>query len=349
MNLPKNSAQSKKKIIWAMDTMQTPEDVWSIVEELKIWSEQLKCLVQPVSVFSKYVLNFPMEFAYPWTQNFEKMAKASVENYMNKINANNFLKPELLFAPTISNRKMATEITKYAEKHKAQLIFASTCSSRINKQRRVGTFAETLVATSKIPVLLLNPAVRASSEISSILFPTDFSKESKNAVSRIESFAKAFKANVILYNQVETTNIYPLEFISTWQTQAINMESILKDVEKVRTRKGSEWSHSLERSGVKSCFLIQRQKKNLGTDILEAANKNKVSIIALSSHSGALVQAIFGGVARDILLQAECPVLVFHRPKALAKKTKLSEVSNKAYLNQLKSNSPKNPLKEERI
>ncbi len=314
-----NSSNKKNKIIWSVDPTQNPAEAKNIIKELKIWAKHLKCEVQPVSIFSKSTLNFPIEMAFPWKDKLQEVAQRSITRYLKKTQAKGFLPPELVFVPALSNRKMASEMAKYAEKRNAQLIFANTRAKKTWNPFRLGGFAETLVATSRVPVLLLNPSSVPSSKIPSILFPTDFSQDSKNALVKLEPWAKAFNSKIFLYDQVETPNIYPSDFSGIGQAQTRNMESMIKDVEKSRLKKGAEWSALLEEQNIKSSLLVQRQRKHLAADILEAAKKNKASLIAIASRSGPVTQALLGSVARDILLQAKCPVLIFYRPKASRK------------------------------
>ena len=314
-----SSSKKKNKIIWSVDPTRDPDEAKNIIKELKIWAKHLNCDVQPVSIFSKSTLNFPIEIAFPWKDKLQEVAQKSVIRYLKKTQATGFLPPESVFVPTFSNRKMASEMAKYAEKANALLIFVNTRAKKTWNPFRLGGFAETLVATSRVPVLLLNPASIPTAQIPSILFPTDFSLVSKNALVKLEPWAKAFNSKILIYDQVETPNIYPSDFNGTGQAQTFNMESLIKDVEKSRLKKGAEWSKLLKKQNIKSSLIVQRQQKYLAADILEAAKKNKASLIAIASRSGPVAQALLGSVARDVLLQAKCPVLIFYRPKASRK------------------------------
>jgi nucleotide-binding universal stress UspA family protein len=327
------SSNKKNKIIWSVDPTQDPAEAKNIIKELKIWAKHLNCEVQPVSIFSKSTLNVPIEMAFPWKEKLQEVAQKSITRFLKKTQAKGFLLPELVFVPALSNRKLASEMAKYAEKRNAQLIFANTRAKKTWNPFRLGGFAETLVATSRVPVLLLNPSSVPSSKIPSILFPTDFSKDSKNAIVKLEPWAKAFNSKILLYDQVETPNIYPSDFSGIGHAQARSMESMIKDVEKSRLKKGAEWTNLLEKQNIKSSLLVQRQRKYLAADILEAAKKNRASLIAIASRSGPVAQALLGSVARDILLQAKCPVLIFYRPKASRKHaTQSKQKANRKYL-----------------
>lgn len=309
----------KNRIIWSVDPTQDPAEAKNVIKELKVWAQHLDCDIQPVSIFSKSTLNLPIEMAFTRKDKFQQMARNSVARYLKKARATGFLPPELVFVSALSNRKMATEMAKYAERKNAQLIIANTRAKKTWNPFRLGGFAETLAAASRVPILLLNPSSVPSAKIPSILFPTDFSLASKRALERLEPWAKAFNSKVLLYDQIQTPNIYPSEFSDMGWTRAPSLESMLKDVEESRLKKGVHWSNLLAKQNIESSVLIQRQRKSLAADILEAARKNNASLIAIASQRGPVAQALLGGVARDILLQAKSPVLIFYRPKATRK------------------------------
>lgn len=327
-----------KKIIWAVDPMQNPAEAKNLIKEMKVWAKHLGCAIQPVSIFSNRDLNFPVELAFPRTERFEEIAEDLIHRYFKKANIKNILTPEKIFISSNSNRKMAAELARYAERQKALLIFANTKARKTWNPFRLGGFAETLVAISRTPVLLLNPESKPSTQMPSILFPTDFSRDSEVALMNLSPWAKAFHSKVLLFSQVETPAIYMSEASGYWPAQSASLQSLMRDVEKSRQRKAKHWSSVLAEQNVETQILTQRQKRSLGTDILESAKKNNVSLIALASRRGPLAQTVLGGVARDILLQAKCPVLIFHRPKDLKKKPAVrKQFASKAYLRQKES------------
>lgn len=303
----------KNKIIWSVDPTQDPAAAKNIIKELKVWATRLNCDVQPVSIFSLSTLNLPMEISFLWKDKLKEIAKKSMTLYLKKAQAKGFLPPDLVFISAQSSRKMATEMASYAEVENAQLVVANTRAMKTWNPFRLGSFAETLVATSLVPVLLLNPSAVASAKIPSILLPTDFSLTSKNILVTLKPWAKAFKSKIFLYNQVPTPNINLAEFNGIGQSDGLNLQ--LKEVEKLRLEKGAEWMSFLQSQNIRSSLLVERQQEYLAADILEVARKNKISLIAIANQSGPVKQAFLGSVARDILLHAKCPVLIFYRPK----------------------------------
>ncbi|MBL7688655.1 MAG: universal stress protein [Bdellovibrionaceae bacterium] len=306
-------------IIWAVDPTQDPSDARRIVQELKTWAERLGCQVQPVSMLSRADIERSDGLAFTWKRNLEQMVREALARIVKVTHTERFLSPILLEVSAETHREMAFEMAKYAEERMAQLIFVNTLAKRTWNPFRLGGFAETLVAISSVPVLVMNPAAQPTTQISSILFPTNFSRSSRKALSLLKPWARAFGANVILYNQVEIPDVYPAGFDGLWPAHAYSIDPVRRETEQVRRRRATRWADVLTRDGVNTTVLIDWQRKYLGAEIIDAAKARAVDLIALSGWSRPLAQSLLGSAVRDVILQAECPVLVFHRPDQIEK------------------------------
>ena len=318
----------KNKIIWALDATQSPKESKNLIKAMRIWATALNCEIQPVALFSQSALNFPVELAFPWKEKYEQIAKASVRHFLKDSGIKKTLPPEILFVPAASSQQLAYKMAQYAEKTKAIMICANTRAKRTWNPFRLGGFAETLAAVSHTPVLLLNPKTQVKkNKISSIFFPTDFQKETQNALMRLAPWAKALNAKITLYNQVENPTIYAAELNGYWTPE--DMRGLLQDIELARGKKAKSCLSLLEQNQIKAIALLQRQERPLSHDIILRAKKDKADLIAITGHTGAITQALIGSVPRDILLQANCPVLIFHKPKTIRKKIEKSAVHSK--------------------
>tara|TARA_B110001454_G_C12723270_1_gene436130 strand:+ start:6047 stop:7036 length:990 start_codon:yes stop_codon:yes gene_type:complete len=305
---------SKNKIIWAIDPMRHPQDAKNIIRELKIWSKRLKCQIQPVAVFSQSTADYYTNLRDLWTKGIEDHAYRTLNSYLKKANVKNLLPAHVVFAKSLSNREMASVLSDYAEKSNTSVIFANTRAKKTWNPFRLGGFAETLVATSRVPVLLFNHAARPSKKISSILFPTNFSRDSKLALENLATMTKPLKSKITLFNQLENPSLFVPSYADF--SLALEWKKMMQEAEKANERELTHLADNLTDQGVKCDSIVQAQKKSLAQDILEIASKKSFDLIALSSHQGRLSQAILGGTVRDILLLAKCPVLIFHKPKA---------------------------------
>jgi nucleotide-binding universal stress UspA family protein len=307
------TSKRKRQIFWAVDPTQKPEESVHLVKEIKFWADRLNYDVQPVSIFSKSILNIPPDLVFPWKDSFEDMAHLFLDRYLKLSYANEFLPPEILFETVTSNRKAAQIFAKHAEKKKASLIFANTRCQNSWNLFRLGSFTETLLANAKIPMLLMNPSSKPSTRIANVLFPTDFSIEAKKALNNLEPWLKSFRSKLLLFNQVETTFIYAADFNRS--TNFVDLEPILDNLETSRRLKAESWSSRLQKKGIQSRIIVDRQTEFLGRQIVKLAKKESVDLIALANRSGRMAKTILGSVAKDILLSANCPVLIFYFPE----------------------------------
>lgn len=308
--------QVKNKIVWAIDPMQNPSDAKNLIKELRYWAAHLNCDIQPVSVFSDRVLKLPVELAYPWREKFNELTQKLLDQYIKKTKIADVLPAEKILINSNSTRKMASELAKYAEKNNCLMIFANTRAKKAWNFFRIGGFTEALVTVSKTPVLLLNPEAKPSYKIPQILFPTDFGQSSERALKNLIPWVKKFNSKVILYNQIETPPAYATAAYDYLPLQTVSLKAMLTDVALLRREKAEKWKDTLKKQNIEADSIIQREKKSLSSDILDAAKKKSVNLIALASESGAISQMVLGSVAKDVLLHAKCPVLIFHMEPA---------------------------------
>lgn len=299
------------KIIWAVDPEQNPKQAKKLIEEMRVWSKKLNCDVQPVAIFPDLTLP---KASVQWRAEILKAANQTVEEITKKTGTEDFLTPVKKFVPYLSTRKMALALIQYAEESKAEMICCNTQAKSRWNPFRLGSFAETLVSASRIPVLLLNPKARTSPKISRVLFPTDFTQDAKNALTNFKPWAKMLNSRLILYNQVDFPSVYTPDFHSSWQTMGLPV--VTKELEKIRKAKAKKWVAHLKADNISASAIVELQKTFIADAILGAAKKNKADLIVMVSRSGQVVQAIVGSIARDVLQNANCPVLVYYRPTA---------------------------------
>lgn len=312
----KTSKESKKqKLIWAMNPAENPAAAKALLKELRVWANKLNCDIEPIAIFSKLYLNYPAEVNVAFAESLEDLAFKSTKRYLKHFSSAGLLKPKIIFVASLSNRRLATELVDYSTQTNAAIIFINTRLKATMNPFRLGGFAETVMTRAQCPVLLMNPQVESKNEKHSILFPTDFSRESNAALAHLQPWALAFDSEVILFNQVEFPSSYSQEF-------EINekMNEFMYAAETARQKKLASWAAHLKKQNIKARVIIRRECRYVADDIIRMAKKNKVEMIVIASRTGTYTQAILGSVARDVLVQANCPVLVFHRNRPRSRK-----------------------------
>ena len=305
---------SDQNIVWAVDPSKNPKISAGLVQPLRKWSGALNCKIQPVLVFSTSIADFSANFAPLVFEDSRQLAEKAAQKYFKTAHGPEFLPAKILYVASLSTRRQAAELANYAFKINARFIVAHTRAKTSWNPFSLGGFAHSLMAISKVPVLLLNNQSRLPKSFKSILFPTDFSRESKNALFQLEPLAQSFHSQVVIYNQVESPEIYPMDLRYYAPGGKYSVLGILKELQISREKKALKWSHLLQDRNLKTTVIVNTQKKFLPREIIETADKTQVDMIALANHQGPFSQSLIGSVALDVILKAKCPVLVFTRP-----------------------------------
>ncbi len=151
-------------------------------------------------------------------------------------------------------------------------------------------------------------------EIKRILFPTDFSEGSDNALPYAADMAKHYGAKLyvlhVMHDIVQATG---------WYVPHISMDEVYKDIEK-NARKEIERYGVEELEGFKDIERIV--VKGIPYDeVIKFAKENKIDLIVIGTHGRkGLDRVIFGSTAERVVRDAPCPVLSVRLPVHQMKK-----------------------------
>jgi nucleotide-binding universal stress UspA family protein len=146
-------------------------------------------------------------------------------------------------------------------------------------------------------------------KVSTILWPTDLSRNSLKAAPQVNSLAEKYQAKVlVLYVGVDLMNLLPyggkypnqdhLEHFRNWE-----MDQAKKKLETICDKE------------LKACpmFEVVLVQGDPATEILKAAKKKKADMVVLSTHGRSAddleaASPEFGSVARKVMAKSPVPV-----------------------------------------
>lgn len=142
-------------------------------------------------------------------------------------------------------------------------------------------------------------------EYKKILVPVDGSKTAEAALSEIEKIVEAFGSRIYLLRVV---NPLAVPYFAYMNEREFEME-LTDDAEKYLAK----LLDRLEKKGIAVESSVQFG--NEAHEILTYATKNKVDLIAMSSHGHSMVERwLLGSVAEKVLHHATQPVLLVRVP-----------------------------------
>jgi nucleotide-binding universal stress UspA family protein len=136
-----------------------------------------------------------------------------------------------------------------------------------------------------------------------ILVPLDGSELAKKALDHVESLAKIFDAEIILFQVVPFMPIYGSPELVT---PLIVDEKQKESAEKYLARLSEE----LKMRGFKVTTMV-RMGHQVAVEIIDFAKESGVDLIAMCTHGrSGITRWILGSVAHKVLIRAETPILL---------------------------------------
>jgi len=153
------------------------------------------------------------------------------------------------------------------------------------KELFIGSNAEKVVRSSKIPVLTINKA-KEDFRPASIVFASNFFREAEDAYAVVEKMRKAFGASV-KFLKINT----PGSFEATWYSQKL-MSDFAKSV------------------GCKDFTAHIYNDETVEKGIMNFCESTKVDVVAIATHGRTgLLHLINGSIAESVVNHFELPVL----------------------------------------
>lgn len=219
------------------------------------------------------------------------------------------------------------DISELASKVGAQLIVIATHGRTGLRRLMLGSTAERVVRHAPCPVLVVRERERefldlgkgkkgaqAVVHISKILVPVDFSDSSREGLLYAISFARRFRARLILLHAIQVQPFIPAEGHSVHERMPA--PGVIERAARMRARK---FLKTVDFRGVK--YEMEIQAGAPAHEICRFAENAKVELIVTSTHGQTgLAHAFLGGTAEHVVRYAHSPVLVVPTTEASAQR-----------------------------
>lgn len=223
--------------------------------------------------------------------------------------------PVVLFADGSSTRRAVSAILRHAQKSGADLIAVGTHSRTGVKRFFLGSFAETLAIQATTPILVMNPRTKSKASLRSVLYATDFSERSRQGLEVLCRSFESSKPRIILFHSfVPFTGMYVEPFFAGSLPEG-TLKTLTDDEFENLRRTGEKWCAAVRSKGYPVELQFGRKSMYVDEQILSAARRQNVGMIALTSMSGEVASAVLGSTTRQLLRESPLPVWVVHPAK----------------------------------
>ena len=140
-------------------------------------------------------------------------------------------------------------------------------------------------------------------KLKKVLVPTDFSDSARHAFTYGVSFAREYKAELVLLHVVENLTVgYASDLFP------VPMAEVFQEISGYAKAELAKLAEEARQKGVAVSELVAQGKPS--AEIMRHAAENDVDMIVLGAHGkGMLDQALFGSTTERVVRRAPCPVL----------------------------------------
>jgi nucleotide-binding universal stress UspA family protein len=303
----------KKKIIWAFDPFLKDKTlIRSTALAIKALVKNTPATIEPVFLFSTQVLDIPSSISNNLAEEIKNEGQAELNKILKKVQLTDLQPLNVIIDTSLSLSQGVHQLTKYARTSDTDLIVVATRGQKGPKRWVMGSFAETLILQADVPIFVINPNWDRAINFKHILFPTDFSPESKLVFRQVIELAKAQAAEITVYHKIKYDLSPALEL--AMNTNPTYKHAITRELD-VRRAEATQLAQEAESAGLRiSISVEQNTKGSVADSIVKKANLQS-SFIAMAAHSGGLRTALIGSVTRRVIRNASCPVWILHSEK----------------------------------
>lgn len=303
------SSRQALKIIWAVDLRAGARLQRTALQAMKALIKNRKATIEPVYLISTFLDSTPSQTSGDALE----LTRAAAAGRLAKIpgvSRSNGLKPlTTLTGFTRSMRHQAARLIEYARVEGADTIVVASHGRKGIKKWFLGSFADSIMQQSEIPVLIVNPDWRRTSRLKNFLFPSDFSRESKDAFLRVVAFARSAKLQITLFHSL-TLAISPEEKVLThgYDDYKQTIQGAIADREAL----AASWAIEAKQHGVKVTVSVDAYESTSVADTVLSYQKKHGGIIALASRGGDTLPLSIGRTTRAVVQGSTSAVWVLY-------------------------------------
>lgn len=302
----KGNPSTAKTIIWAVDPFEREtKPSKAALQSFWAWVASQDAAVQPVYVATPTTADLSLGYIAP-VRDLEKR----VDRFMKNLGFTSALPGKVIVDETSSRGGAVQRLLQLASRDEADCIVLSSHGRSGLSRFMLGSFAESLLRESKVPVLFLSQrgfSAEAPQGTKNIIFATDFSENSRVAFRKFLQQTKLSGCQVTLFHSV----VYPVPH--TAGAVAYMPGDYFEEKESWARKSAAAWIEEAKAFGASAGLLVRDGGTGFvtGTAILKVAKDLGAVLIAMASTSGLLDRALFGSAAFEVFKARSCPVLIY--------------------------------------
>jgi nucleotide-binding universal stress UspA family protein len=304
------------RMLWAIDPFEEKNRLrQTTAEVLRVFTRRNHAKVEPVFVLSARQLDLKSEHSPAWVRKYKPAALRSLQEITSRLQVENAEAPKVLLRAQAPTRDAARAVATYAKTEKAGIIAVSSHGRHGLKRLFAGSFAESLLLQSEIPVLINGPEVRQiaklDTKLDKVLFATALGPSAEKTLKRLLPIARELGAELTILHclpnppeAVLQSGVYLLG--GGW----IPLGMYLKDESLEAKKRAQRLATTAGKAGVRTRIRIETAVRGKARTILDAAEQGGYGMLVMAAESSAVEATVLGSLTRSVIRHSPCPALV---------------------------------------
>lgn len=307
------------RIIWAMDAFEDDKELnQKMAKYLTELYETTHADIEPLYLLRENEIVLPTYEVPTWITDHSRTAEALFKEVLEDYNLPFLLEPKVIPHASQSHAGAAETLSHYAVHSRANLIVVGSHGRQGFQRFILGSFAESLLLQSEVPVIVIGAQTTKSTGIKNILFPTEFGDHSKENFRHVLDLAKRFNAQITLFHCISrpVESLFDLDTrprVYNFKGKMLTLDQIIEHQVEHQSQRAQFWVTWAQKEGVIANYQIDNTFKAVDELIIEAVHQHNIDLIAMEAQSGPMSAALLGSYTRNVVRKAECPVYVLTR------------------------------------
>ncbi|WP_415063766.1 universal stress protein [Bdellovibrio sp.] len=307
------------KIIWAIDAFEDNKELnQKMAEFITHLHEATHAEVEPLYLLRENEIVLPTYEVPTWVTDHSRTAESLFREVLADYNLTFLSEAKVIPHASQSHAGTAETLSNYAEKAKADLIVVGSHGREGFQRFILGSFAESLLQQSEIPVCVIGGHASQTKTTKKILFPTEFGEHSKDNFRHILNLAKSLNAEILLLHAIARPieSLFDLDTrprVYNYKGRMLTLEQIIEHQIENQSHRAQHWTDWAAKEGVVGHFFIDSTFKPVDELILNAINTHEADLVVMEAQSGPMSAALLGSYTRNVVRKAPCPVYVLTR------------------------------------
>ena len=298
-------------VFWLVDPFsKTPELQRSAAMAIHLYTQHGACQVYPIYFFSAYLTGeYPLSLPPGLISEIKQTGQDKLDAIIKDIPIFEIKPLHIVARPYISMRESIEYLSRLTRRIKGvELLVTSTHSRSGFKRLFMGSFAETLMLHAhELPILFINPHWRRMSDFKKIVFPTDFSDQSKAAFLSFLPIARRLKSTLTLIHKLAFS--WPPALMVSLDVGPF-YEKVIQDELESKKSEAKRWVDYALKEGVNVNYFIDRHEEDSVVESILHYTKNKKALIALAAQSSPITTTLLGSTTRSLIRHSADPIWV---------------------------------------